>query len=331
MKSEYKKMGLDFNILGMLDIQGISQFSEDITILPIFAVYNEFISVIEENDYYKHYEKRGLKKFLLGDALFFYFEENQKDILKGMVYLLSSLYLDCFLKKLDTNISCNDIPLNTGNDNAVFKDLIKQGYLSKDGKVKEKFLKLEIGSLENFLPELKDHEKGKIFKGIHKKINMPYLTLRGALSNGSVYGQKDFPMISKANDSFDILLGSAVASAVSWEKKQKWFGVSTDREFERAVLTSELRSQLGEFKKKNYLIEYDVPTDEGLIKTLAVNFIQESCIKKIKDVAGGKIDFYKTKDKKLYSKMYGIFKFIEYVEENRLFIPEEFGVDKTSG
>ncbi|MCD4781158.1 MAG: hypothetical protein K8S27_11525 [Candidatus Omnitrophica bacterium] len=326
MKSD-EKVGLDFNVLGMLDIQGISNFSKKSTILSTFEIYSEFISLIEENVYFQKYEDSGLKRFLIGDALFFYFD-NDIDVLKRVVYLISSLYSDIFLRTIHTSINCNDIPLGFGNGNrATFKNLIAEGYLSADGEVQERFSKLDRENLNDFLIEsieLKDYEKKKIFECIDTKVNMPCLSVRAALSAGSVYGQKDFPIISKLKDTFDILLGSAVSRAVDWEKKQKWFGMSANNEFEKIILVSELSEQLSDLKQDNYLIEYAVPTNMGLVKTLAVNFIKKSCAEKINQVVKEKIAFYKAKDDELFFKMYGTSQFVEYVVNKELFISEQF-------
>ena len=320
MKSKYEKVGLEFNVLGMLDIQGISNFSENSTLASTWNIYSEFISVIENNDYVKKYEKEGLEKFLLGDALYFYFDK-KKNVLKKIVYLMSSLFQDSFLKILDISINHNDIPLSLGDGNkAIRKKLIEQGYLDSDGNVQENFTKLDSANLGDFLKMLKNHEKEKIFNCICAKINMPYLSVRAVLSVGSVYGQKDFPIISKSKDTFDVFLGSAVSQAVAWEKRQKWFGASTNNEFEKNIQTSELSGQLYELKDKNYLIEYAVPTNTGLVKTLAVNFIKESSANEIKRVAKEKLEFYKNKNNELFSKMYETSKFIEYVVNEELFL-----------
>ena len=63
---------MDFNILGMIDVQGISDFSKEMPLLSTFQIYSNFISVIEKNASVKKYEEQ-VSKHLLGDAVYFYF------------------------------------------------------------------------------------------------------------------------------------------------------------------------------------------------------------------------------------------------------------------
>ncbi|NTU49712.1 MAG: hypothetical protein HGA87_02245 [Desulfobulbaceae bacterium] len=323
MKKRRPHVGMDFNVLGMIDLQGVSAYSKEKTLLSTWSVYSDFINVIEDNDYLKCC-KKNVSLHLLGDAVYFYFPNAANDSPEKTVQLMSYLLQGLFVARLDLTIGEKDIPLGC-EGKKVIKVLEEQELLDGQGNVTEKFLRLNCCSeLPDKIQDIIrcDDAKCKIFNLIHGKINMPWMTVRGSLAVGSVYGQKDFKI--KTGSSFDLLLGSAVSNAFKWEGQQQWFLASADQQFTQAVMCSNFQGQFSDLKQKNYLIEYSVPVKDGYVKTLVVNFVGKDNFQQISDVSAKKLSFYKryigTSDEGLFCKMCATDNFIKHVVSNQLFI-----------
>lgn len=77
---------------------------------------------------------------------------------------------------------------------------------------------------------------------------------------------------------FPMVAGKAVVDAYEWERKQKWVGASlspSSVESLRKPLDPAAAQVLDKLVARNDLIEWDVPTSHGLIKTFAVNFLDK--------------------------------------------------------
>ena len=105
------------------------------------------------------------------------------------------------------------------------------------------------------------------------------LPLRGGISFGEFVATPRFkyePRIVEGSclpiPEFPLLVGKAVVTAYDWERSQKWVGISID-----PSSVDQLRNQhpesLAELRQRNDLVEWDVPTSQGLVRTLAVNFV----------------------------------------------------------
>lgn len=323
MKTRRSHIGMDFNVLGMIDLQGVSACAKEKTLLSTWSVYSDFISVIENNAYLKSYKKQA-SLHLLGDAIYFYFPDAKTDSLIKTFQLMASLLQDFFVAKFDLSFGVNDIPLEYNNGKVV-EILKKNGLLDDQGTVTKKFLQLE--SCAQLPDEIHsviccDDAKYRIFNLIHGKINMPWMTVRGALAVGGVYGQQDFKI--RTGSSFDLLLGSAVSNAFKWEGQQQWFLASVNQQFAQSVICSNFQGQFSDLKQNNYLVEYKVPVKDGYVDALAVNFIDKKNQKKISMVSQKKLKFYErylaTSDENLFCKMCATDNFIKHVVSNKLFI-----------
>jgi hypothetical protein len=69
-----------------------------------------------------------------------------------------------------------------------------------------------------------------------------------------------------------VVLGEPIVKASKWERNQKWVGASLVPG-SLAGIPSEWRRALDNLQKANLLIEWNVPTSEGLVRTSAVNYV----------------------------------------------------------
>ena len=72
-----------------------------------------------------------------------------------------------------------------------------------------------------------------------------------------------------------VLIGGAVVEAMAWEKMQKWIGASIEPN-QLLHLRSEMGTVMDDLVKNHSLLEWDVPTAHGLVRTLALNFVPKS-------------------------------------------------------
>lgn len=104
--------------------------------------------------------------------------------------------------------------------------------------------------------------------------------VRGALAYGEFFASKDgewardssFGLVQEKAKSFHVLLGKAVVDAYEWEKKQKWVGASFSPTSAETFAQCQPRL-LHLLREKSVLVDYPVPTDDGPIQTLALNFV----------------------------------------------------------
>lgn len=95
---------------------------------------------------------------------------------------------------------------------------------------------------------------------------------RGCVSFGECIFRKNASLFSNSDCRTSLVLGKAVARASAWEKKQKWVGAS--------IVPSDLPDiriafpgLLEQLVEEGYLVDYDVPTEDGLVATLAINCV----------------------------------------------------------
>ena len=69
----------------------------------------------------------------------------------------------------------------------------------------------------------------------------------------------------------------------------------------------------------NLLIEYDVPTKNGIFKTYAINFISKDNKNKIISIIEQELLNYKDQ-LNIYTKYYSTKKFVEYIISNSLYV-----------
>ena len=87
------------------------------------------------------------------------------------------------------------------------------------------------------------------------------LPLRGAIS----FDEYIFDVRRK------IFLGKAISSAYKWEQKQKWIGVSICPNLIESPTSG--MPNFADLIEKKLLVNWDVPTSDGIERTLAVNFV----------------------------------------------------------
>jgi len=93
--------------------------------------------------------------------------------------------------------------------------------------------------------------------------NGKLLPLRGAIS----FDEYVFDSQRK------IFLGKAISVAYKWEQKQKWVGASICPDLVEGSMPDTL-----DFKpltERKLLVNWDVPTSDGIVSTLAVNFVTQ--------------------------------------------------------
>lgn len=99
--------------------------------------------------------------------------------------------------------------------------------------------------------------------------------LRGSISFGPLIVDKAGFVTSddrmKRVPEFPVVLGKPFVQAIAWERHQKWIGASIDPE-SRAALDEAHPGLLLGLCQKGYLIDWDVPTRNGLVQALAVNY-----------------------------------------------------------
>jgi hypothetical protein len=102
-----------------------------------------------------------------------------------------------------------------------------------------------------------------------------YVPLRGGLSFGDLYVEKyyQYPGFPISTD-FSVTIEDSIIKAYEWERAQKWVGASIDPESLKQ-LEGAAPQIIEDLKEKHYLIEWNIPTNTGLIKSLAINFVRE--------------------------------------------------------
>ncbi|MCL2590235.1 MAG: hypothetical protein FWD67_04965 [Betaproteobacteria bacterium] len=114
-----------------------------------------------------------------------------------------------------------------------------------------------------------------------QKQNHPRVPIRAAFTLGEYYGDENFPDALEYNLPLNefyhtfsrVVVGEAAVRAHEWEECQKWVGASFDPNTTDIMRTDEDTAVLLDFLKEDKLIiEYDVPTKDGLITTYAINF-----------------------------------------------------------
>jgi len=78
-----------------------------------------------------------------------------------------------------------------------------------------------------------------------------------------------------ASLSVPVLIGPPVVAANEWSKKQKWIGASIVPD-EVPVIRNAWGPLIDTLVATNWLVEYDVPTSDGVVPTLAINYVLRS-------------------------------------------------------
>lgn len=110
-----------------------------------------------------------------------------------------------------------------------------------------------------------------------------------------------------------IFLGKAISSAYKWEQKQKWIGVSICPSL---IATPNMPIFLNLIEKK-LLVNWEVPTSDGIVKTLAVNFVTRETAELILSNLQAEFDFCDTDIKPKY---YATICFVKHICDKNLFV-----------
>lgn len=146
--------------------------------------------------------------------------------------------------------------------------------------------------------------------------------IRGGISSGAM-------IIKHIENCTPILMGKPIIDAYEWEQAQNWLGLSINpnsisnitnllngfSNFEDTTESVE-EDYWQKLLDNNILVEYNVPTKIGPIKTFVVNFVpkhkQDILAKELKK----SLDKYKNKQD-IYAKYYATQNFVDYIIENK--------------
>lgn len=131
--------------------------------------------------------------------------------------------------------------------------------------------------------------------------------LRGAFSIGSL-------VINNNN-----IIGKPIVSTYQWERLQNWIGISIPYNDISNVTNDLPECEIKKIMADNLLIEYDVPTKNGIFKTYAINFISKDNKNKIISIIEQELLNYKDQ-LNIYTKYYSTKKFVEYIISNSLYV-----------
>ncbi len=131
--------------------------------------------------------------------------------------------------------------------------------------------------------------------------------LRGAFSLGSL-------VINNNN-----IIGKPIVSTYRWERLQNWIGISIPYNDISNVMNNLPKSEIEKIMDNNLLIEYDIPSKNGVFKTYAVNFISSDNKNKIMDIIEQELLNYKDK-MNIYTKYYSTKNFVKHVVSNSLYV-----------
>ncbi len=132
--------------------------------------------------------------------------------------------------------------------------------------------------------------------------------LRGAFSIGSL-------VINNNN-----IIGKPIVSTYQWERLQNWIGISIPYNDISNVIKDLPKSEIEKIIADNLLIEYDVPTKNGIFKTYAINFVSKDNKNKILNIIEQELLNYKDQ-LNIYTKYYSTKKFVEFVMSRSLYVP----------
>ncbi len=147
--------------------------------------------------------------------------------------------------------------------------------------------------------------------------------IRGGISIGRI-------IVKNMQLTSPVLMGKPIISAYEWEQQQNWLGLSINPEDIEEIKNTLSLDMYNHYQEENYwnklineniLVEYDVPTKIGLIKTWVINFVpngkENDIIKELKK----ELNKYKGKNcKSVYSKYYATKQFVEFIARENKFI-----------
>jgi hypothetical protein len=103
--------------------------------------------------------------------------------------------------------------------------------------------------------------------------------LRGAITCGEALVGPLGPLMAGSGAAL-CAAGRAVAEAHIWERSQKWIGSSVSPQSLPALQT-DYSDQLPSVLRQNLLVEWEVPTPGGYVKTLAVNYVDSETAQRL--------------------------------------------------
>lgn len=140
--------------------------------------------------------------------------------------------------------------------------------------------------------------------------------IRGGISFGEYLASYHTNLLGTENLT-SIIIGKPIIDAFKWESSQKWLGASLVPEHIE-LMKNKLPLLLGNLVDNNYLIEYDVPTSEGIRKSLAVNFVTESHAEYLSEAILRKEK--SCKESNHLAKYYATRLFVDFVAKNNKFV-----------
>jgi DNA-directed RNA polymerase subunit RPC12/RpoP len=149
------------------------------------------------------------------------------------------------------------------------------------------------------------------------------LPLRGAVSFGEIVADSThhFPAVTGGGlpqlPEFPLFLGLPIVEAYEWEQQQKWIGASLDP---RCI--GPLKERCGAAVERlcaaNYLLDWDVPTAHGPVRTLAINHLQP---KEVDSYRRALVDAEARHDREVAAKYLATRRFLEHVIAQGRYIP----------
>jgi hypothetical protein len=98
--------------------------------------------------------------------------------------------------------------------------------------------------------------------------------LRGAIGYGSYLAKKDAQFIEDSPNTVPLLIGRGVVEAYQWEQSQKWVGASLVPD-NISILLEEQSDLVTKLISNGYIVEYDVPTKDGIQRSFAINYVTQ--------------------------------------------------------
>jgi hypothetical protein len=175
--------------------------------------------------------------------------------------------------------------------------------------------------------------------GMKNGFNLP---LRGAISFDELVTLDTVPFKLGDEEDHDlvdyktqVVLGKAVVKAHRWEQQQKWIGVSLAPGCVESLTLSQ-PNVISKLCELNYLVEWDVPTNAGVVNTLAINFVtrSESSSGTGPEYNSGphliaclKEQEAKAESLEVRAKYYGTRKFVEHIVREGRYLPTGFDTE----